>query len=1035
VVGAEIARCNPFRLLNLVYTLAMAMGVRLLGAPSIRDGARWRDVPLDKRLGLLTHLACAEDWVSRERLSFLFWPDTHSAQARINLRQLLARTKALPFDIAVDAEDTRLRWTVDSDVKAFRHAISQEDWRSALGYYRGDLAEGLVPEEASEFANWLEFERSQLRESHRHAALQQADRALVAGRADEAANLYERLLALDPLDEGVLQLLLQMLVQLGAVDEARRRLQVFAARLRAELGFAPAAATELLVSRGAAQSGSGEEPASLVGSGAEDRWPTLTAPLTSFVGREAELRETVQRITSEQCRLLTLLGPGGVGKTRLALRAAQSLSSNFAHGYVAVALASVAAPDALPLRLAAALGVEVRGLRPPLDQLIDYLKERELLLVLDNFEHLTDAALLVQEILSNCPRLKVLITSRERLRLQGEWLLPVAGLPTPPEPAAADLQLGDSVDPLAYDALRLLHERGRQVEPGFTITQESFPAAVRVCRLLEGLPLGIELAAGWLRVMNVHEVLAALEASLDSLPSTAVDTEPRHRTLRVAFEHSWDLLSGAEQRAFSRLAVFHGSFDRAGARGVTGTSLPLLTSLVEKSLLRLTTDGRYDRHPLLQRYMRELLDTNPDEARRLRRAHARYYVKMLGAWSGRLHGLQQPQMLAQFAPDYENLKAAWLEAVEAGWVAECLSGCDPLVLFHGIQGRFTEGERLFAASIERFAARARDFEHGVSLLGSLIANQAWFMAGLGRFDEAVAAAQTCLDLVGEANAPSTVMRAKQVLASVASRRGDETRARHLFEEAITLAESLDDQWGVGLTAGQLGLHELRSGRHAEAQALFERALATNEALGNTPGIVNDLDYLGRLSLEAGDAAAAATRFEQGLVLAEGARFRLRVPYLKTQLAMAKLMLGEREAAAEAARGALAVAEELGQRALQAEALSILGQVDPDAGARHAHLLAALRLADQLGEAPRTLAVLVELAQLLALEPHKSTLLRVVEAHPAAGPALRKRVGDLLGGAESVPGEVVAGRPGLGVVHGEPLSLEGAVRLLLGVEPG
>jgi len=1007
----------------------MAIGVRLLGPPSILDGAQWRDVPLDKRLGLLTHLACAEGWVSRERLSFLFWPDKHSSQARINLRQLLARTKTLPIDIPIDADDKRLRWMVESDVKAFRYALSREDWRSALDHYGGDLAEGLMPDEASEFANWLEFERSQLRESLRHAALRQAVKAESARRPNEAANLYERLLTQDPLDEYVLQLLLRLLVKSGAVDDARRRLQAFATHLHAELGFSPSAATERLVSDECVQLVM-EEPEPPIGSGENDRGRTLSAPLTSFVGREAELAEAIQRITSEQCRLLTLVGPGGVGKTRLALRAAESLSSSFSNGHVAVALAPLASPDALPFRLAAALGVELRRQRPPLDQLIDYLQERELLLVLDNFEHLTAAAPLVHELLSNCPRLKVMITSRERLRLQAEWLMPVAGLPTPPEPTAANGQPEALEDPLAYDALKLLHERARQVEPGFTITPASYPAAVRVCRFLEGLPLGIELAAGWLRMMSLQEVLSALETSLDSLPSPAVDTEQRHRTLRVAFEHSWELLSEAEQRAFNHLAVFHGSFDRAGARGVTGTSLPLLTALVDKSLLRLTADHRYDRHPLIQRFMHEQLDRTPDEARSLRSAHARHYVKMLGSWSSRLHGPQQPQMLAQFAPDYENLKAAWLEAIECGWVAECLNGCDPLVLFHGIKGRFTEGEQLFAASVERFAGREADFEQGVQLLATLKVNRAWFMAGLGLFDEAVREAQAGLELASGANAHAVELRALMTQGSVASRRGDEAGARRLLEAALTLALSINDQWASGLAAGQLGLLELRSGRFEEARALFELALATNEALGNTPGIVNDLDYLGRLSLETGDAAAAATHFEHGLELAERVLFRLRVPYLKTQLATAKLKLGDREAAATAAREAMAVAEELGQRALQAEASLILGQVEPEAGARRAHLLAALRMADQLGEVPMTLAALVELAQLPVFAPRAQGLLRIVEDHPAASPPQRKRARDLLAGDESVTRPAVASRPREGPGHDVLPSLQEAVRLLL-----
>lgn len=997
----------------------MVVGVRLLGSPSIRQGIEWRDAPLDKRLALLTYLACSESWVSRERLSYLFWPDTSTSHARINLRQLLARTKTLSFTLVIDADDQRLRWDVDSDVKAFRRAVRDADWPAALLQYRGELAAGLVADDVSEFANWLEFERSQLREAHRQAALQQAGIALAAGRSEEAAALYERLLEQDPLDEGVMQSLLRLLVQLGAVQEARRRLQGFGIRLHAELGFAPSAATELVVASGASQQVVLAEPLARPAGDGKTR-PRLTAPLTSFVGREGELSETILRLSSESCRLLTLLGPGGVGKTRLALQAAQQLGTRFTHGYIAVPLAQVPSAAALPLALAAALGLELRWLKSPLDQLIDYLAPRELLLVLDNFEHLSDSAMLVQQLLSECPKLKVLVTSRQRLRLQGEWLLPLAGLETPLPPPTESYSAQTVQEALACDALVLLAARARQVEPGFTITPMSLPAAVAICRLLEGLPLGIELAAGWLRLLSLDEVRSALETSLDDLGSDAHDAVERHRTLRAAIDHSWNLLAPAEQRASRSLAVFHDGCDRAAARAVTGTSLPLLKALTEKSLLRLGEGGRYDAHPLIHRYMQERLADHPDESSRLTDAHANYYVQLLASWTGRLHGPQQPAMLEQLAPDYDNITAAWLTAIAGGWGARCLAAVEPLVLFHGIQGRFTAGERLFASSVERLAPHFATYEQGDVLLATLKVNHAWFLAGLARFDEAVVHAQSAIELVAPARSIPVEVRALNVLGSIASRRGDVVTARGFVEKGLALAESLGDQWGTALLGGQLGLLELRSGQHAEARVHFERALSINEALGNTPGIVNDLDYLGQLRLAAGDMAAAAANFERGLALAEGSHFRLRLPYLKTQLATVKLALGQNGAAAALASNALEVAEELGQRALQAEALALLGRALTDEGEKSRCFTRALALAHALGEVPRTLDVLLDLAQLPAQRVAARELARLVAEHPAARTAQRDKAAALLGAAGSLDGKA----------DGPLLALEDAVRQLL-----
>src|SRR5690606_28280270 len=267
-------------------------------------------------------------------------------------------------------------------------------------------------------------------------------------------------------------------------EEARRRLHSFGARLQTELGFPPSAETELIVA-GSQQHQAGE-PASQYPSDVTHRRPRLTAPLTSFIGREQELAGCVERLSSATCRLLTLVGPGGVGKTRLAWRAAQELDHLFADGAVAVPLARVTGAAELPLALAAALGLELRGLKAPLDQLIDFLAPRELLLVLDNFEHLADSAMQIQHLLSECPKLKVLVTSRQRVRLQGEWLLPLAGLATPPVQPAQGADDRHVQMALTHDALSLLDERARQVEPGFTITPTSLHAAVGICRYLEG---------------------------------------------------------------------------------------------------------------------------------------------------------------------------------------------------------------------------------------------------------------------------------------------------------------------------------------------------------------------------------------------------------------------------------------------------------------------------------------------------------------------------------------------------------------------
>ncbi len=586
----------------------MPRGVRLLGAPRVWHADEWRDLPLDKRLGLLTYLACAATWVPRERLSYLFWPDVPTARARMNLRQLLARTRSLPLGDALEGDEARLRWGVESDVGELRRALASEDWRAATYAYTGDLAEGLEVSDAVEFAGWLGLERSQLRESFRRAALRHAASAVDAGRPEEAEATYARLLALDPLDEAVVRASMRLHATYGDPEEAHRLYLRFAERLADELDLEPAASTRAVLDEVT------REATGPAGATRQGPWPGAAEPapragprepITSFVGREAELRVVEERLTGDECRLLTVLGPGGVGKTRLALRAAASLRPRFEDGVVTVALAGVASTDELPIAVAGAAGVSLRGGRPPLDQVVTALRDRHALLLLDEFDRLVSGALVVAELLAECPRLRCLVTSRERLRLQVEWLLPLDGLPVPASAVA------DADEALTYGALRLLADRARQVAPAFELRGDDLDAGVALCRLLGGLPLGVELAAGSLRTLSPRQVLEAIEGDVLSLTSDALDLPSRHRSLRAAFEHSWSLLSASERAAYRRLAAFAGEFGAAAAETVAGASPDLLAALAEKSLLRAAGAGRYVMHALLRELARGKLEEDP----------------------------------------------------------------------------------------------------------------------------------------------------------------------------------------------------------------------------------------------------------------------------------------------------------------------------------------------------------------------------------------------------------------------------------------
>ena len=308
--------------------------------------------------------------------------------------------------------------------------------------------------------------------------------------------------------------------------------------------------------------------------------PGLPRPPTPLIGREPELATLNRLLCDPQCRLLTLAGPGGIGKTRLALELASTQRAQFPDGVFFVPLVSLSLPEFIAPAIRSALGLSSSSPLDPKEQLLNHLRQKSLLLVLDNLEHLLEGVGLLAELLEQAPGVKLLVTSRERLNMQGEWLFDLQGLPVPPL---------DQVDRAEeYSAVALFVQSARRAQVGFELSAEERPWVARICQLVEGMPLAIELAAAWVRLLSCREIAQEIERNLDFLSTSARDLPERHRSMRAVFDHSWQMLSAEEQRVLRALSVFRGGFLREAAEQVTGASLSLLSALVTRSLVHRT---------------------------------------------------------------------------------------------------------------------------------------------------------------------------------------------------------------------------------------------------------------------------------------------------------------------------------------------------------------------------------------------------------------------------------------------------------------
>jgi predicted ATPase len=386
----------------------------------------------------------------------------------------------------------------------------------------------------------------------------------------------------------------------------------------------------------------------------------LPVQTTPFVGRESELHELADLLNTPAIRLITILGPGGMGKTRLALETAFTQIDRYGHGVFFVPLAPVIAPDMIVTTLADMIRFQFFSGGDPKQQLLDYLRDKTMLIILDNFEHLLEGAGLVGEILGTAPGVKIVVTSRARINLQEETLLRIDGMAVP------EAQQELAADAMTYSAIQLFFQSAKRVKPNFTLDQENIPLVVQICQQVQGLPLGILLAAAWVDLLTVSEISSEIAQNIDFLETSQQNIPTRQRSIRAVFEYSWNLLSLDERRVFAKLSVFRGGFTRDAAEKIAGATLRILAALINKSMLRRTPDGRYELHELLRQYVTEQIKDQLEVYTAVLTAHSTYFAALMKNAEAHIHSRQERSVMEKIAQDFDNVLLAWNSAVEQG---------------------------------------------------------------------------------------------------------------------------------------------------------------------------------------------------------------------------------------------------------------------------------------------------------------------------------------------------------------------------------
>ena len=711
----------------------------------------------------------------------------------------------------------------------------------------------------------------------------------------------------------------------------------------------------------------------------------LPAPPTVLIGREIELSSLARIFQEPSCRLLTITGPGGIGKTRLVIEFARSQRPHFQGGVFYVSLVALESASLMVSALAEAIGLTLSGQADPKEQLFGFLRQnfnQSVVLVLDNFEHLLSridapedepaAVSLVAEILERLPAVKLLVTSRERLQLHGEWTYELFSLPFPPDEIHHNLE--------TFGSVQLFLQGARRIKTDFTATPDDLTSIGQICRFVEGIPLAIELASAWVGVLTCGEIAREIKMNLDILATHMRDLPPRHRSLRATFDHSWELLSNDERAVMQRLAVFRNGFTRDAAEKVAGATLPLLASLVAKSLVRKGEQGRYELHEMTRQYAyAHLMDHAGQEGTHA--DHARYYLTLLASLEEDLKNTNQQSAMRVLNTEFENIRSAWAWGIQNNQTTLTGRAVRSYGRFFEAAGVLQEGIDQLELLIKNLRGKTENAAESAALAQALT-DQGLLYFRKGDFKIALQLLDECLEIHKHLD-PGQLPPDPYIYRGVITHLdGDIDKARDLIRMGLDRARAMQDRWfeayavynlgyldglsghlqegHVKILAGlkifreiadphsvALGLNFIspilvKMGRFEEAKKNLEESVSICEQTGDRWGAGTAYRFLGFTCMALGDLTTAQAMIEKSLHIFSGYIGGWDVALSLIFLGEVKLLAEDLAAAGNLFRDALITARKANSLPLQLYALINLASIHARAGeCELAYLIAAL----------------------------------------------------------------------------------------------
>jgi predicted ATPase/DNA-binding SARP family transcriptional activator/Tfp pilus assembly protein PilF len=987
--------------------------MRLLGGVSFWLGGKLIEkMPSRTAEALMVYLALHDYPLSRETLTTLFWQNSDPKQAGANLRSLLStlNRKFAPF---LTITRNSVAFNHDSDYKIDAEKVAQvlpllladnaslgdeslARLQGALDLYGGDFLAGFFLRDAPEFEEWAMVRREQIRYQAIRGWQRVVAHHLQHGDYVKGLRYAQQWVVTDSLSELAHRQAMLLWVRSGKRNEALVQYEKCRHLLQTDLSILPSATTTALY-----------EKFRYLHFPPRVKLPAFPTP---FVGRQTDINKLTQQLLSGSDSLITLLGMGGIGKSRLAVAVATQLATHyvgaFLDGIVFVSLEAVQSAEQFFTTFATGVDIRLHGSTPPEVQLLERMAGREQLILLDNFEQLTDDDEIVgflAQLMKTVPTVKMMITSRRRLPLQQGRVVAVGGLTYADAPTGVETQ----------EAVALFLERAERIVPDADFLGGEMPAISRICQLVEGTPLAIELAAGMMVRYSPTEIVVKITETLDFLATKWHDLPMRQRSLRAVFTHSWMLLSSAQQTTLAQVAVFPATFSATALSSVVPLADVNMPALLHQALLRQDGDERYYVHPLVRQFAEEKLQERTDFEETERR-YANFYLLFLEQERARFEAGNAGISLNNIEFEIDNVRRAWQVAektVDLAWLSRAIF---PLYQFYVTRAWHQEGERVYERAVAKITEKwgtPDQWQGEIAVVGGrLLSRQAWFIYRMGNFQQAKLINEQCRQIFVRENVPQEIAQVLHDLAMIERRLGHFEVAKTLGLEALAIRQELGLERDVANSMVNVANAIRMLGDVVTARNYLIEAFEIADQYNDVSLRGNASNDLGEVFRSLNDYEQAQRFYEQALALYRELGDMMGLGAALNNLGSVTHSRGDFVKARQYANESLEAFRQIDNRRVMTFPLSVLGRIardEGDYGEALAKYQEALRITHELNYVPKMLDILFEMATVLQKMGDirlALTVLVCVEAHPKLHDETRKAVAVMI---EDLVGEMPA----------------------------